>query len=86
MIEIYPTSAFKKAYRKLPLNIKKKAERQEEIFLVNPFDKRLKTHKLKGRLIGYWSYSIDRNYRILFRFINKNKVIYYDIGTHEIYK
>lgn len=86
MIEIYPTSQFKKSYKKLSLTIKKKTERREKIFISNPFNPTLETHKLKGRLKNYWSYSVDENYRILFRFENKNKVIYFDIGTHEIYK
>jgi addiction module RelE/StbE family toxin len=86
MIEIYPTSQFKKSYKKLPKIIQKKAERREKIFISNPFNPVLETHKLKGRLKNYWSYSVDENYRILFRFENKNKVIYFDIGTHEIYK
>lgn len=86
MIRIYPTSRFKKAYKRLPINLKKKAEKKEEIFIADPFNKRLNTHTLKGKLKDYWSYSVDKNYRILFRFINKNKVIYFDIGTHNIYK
>lgn len=86
MIQIYPTSRFKKAYKRLPKDIKNKTEKREEIFISNPFDRRLKTHKLKGRLKNYWSYSIDKYYRILFRFINKNKVIYFDIGTHNVYR
>lgn len=86
MIRVYPTSRFKKSYQKLPAQIKEKAEKREEVFISNPFDKRLKTHKLKGKLKDYLSYSLDKDYRISFRFINKTKVIYFDIGTHAIYK
>lgn len=50
MIEIYPTSQFKKSYKKLPLVIKKKAERRERIFISDPFNPILETHKLKGKL------------------------------------
>lgn len=84
--KIYPTSHFIKAYQKLPQNIKETAERKEKIFLENPFDLRLKTHKLKGKLKSYYSYSINYQYRILFRFIDKESVIYFDVGTHEVYK
>ncbi len=86
MIKIYPTSRFRKSYRKLPLSIKKKAERREKIFVFSPFEPSLKTHKLKGELKNYWAYSVDDDYRILFKFTNGDRVIYFDIGTHEIYK
>jgi len=84
--KIYPASCFVRAYKKLSENIKSRAKQQEKIFLDNPFDPRLKTHKLKGELKDFWSYSINYQYRILFRFINHNEVIYYDVGTHEIYE
>lgn len=86
ILKIYPTNRFTKAYKNLPENLKDCAKHREQIFLNNPFDSRLKTHKLKGELQGYWSYSIDYHYRILFRFLSSSEVIYYDIGTHEIYR
>jgi addiction module RelE/StbE family toxin len=83
---IYPTSHFRRSFKKLPKPIKEKTRRKDEIFRNNPFASILKTHKLKGKLKNYWAYSVDNNYRILFRFINRDKVIYFDIGTHEVYK
>jgi len=56
------------------------------MFRKDPFIPLLETHKLGGRLQGYWGYSVDEHYRVLFRFEKKNKVLYFDIGTHEIYK
>lgn len=44
---------FAKQYRKLPANIKNLAEEREKIFRKNPFDTRLKTHKLHGELKGF---------------------------------
>lgn len=83
---IYPTTHFIKAYKGLPENIKLSAKHKEAMFKANPFNPMLKTHKLKGRLSDCWSYYIDHQYRIIFRFINSKSVIYYDIGTHAIYK
>jgi len=83
---IYPTSKFRKSFKKLPKQIKEKADIKDKIFRENPFNPILDTHKLKGRFKNYWSYSVDENYRILFRFVDKDKVIYFNIGTHEIYK
>lgn len=78
---------FEKSYRFLPIKIKNLAEKKEKIFYQNPFDIRLKTHELHGQLKGLWSFSVNNNYRIIFRFYkSKETVIFIDIGTHEIYK
>lgn len=85
-IEIKPASRFKRSYLKLPAHIQRLAVEKEAIFANNPFDSRLKTHKLKGKLKRFWSFSISHSYRILFEFVNQNKVIFYDIGDHKIYQ
>jgi len=84
--KIHSTSDFKKSFSKVPGRIQDLAEKKDVWFRENAFDPRLHTHKLKGELVGYCSYYVNRQYRILFRFINDKEVIYYDIGTHEIYK
>ncbi|HHT9126641.1 MAG TPA: type II toxin-antitoxin system RelE/ParE family toxin [Candidatus Brocadiia bacterium] len=83
--KIHVTSEFKKSFCKLPAHIQYLAEKKDKWFRQNSFDPRLHTHKLKGELKDYWSYSINRKYRILFRFLRSDEVIYYDIGTHDIY-
>lgn len=83
---VYPTSKFKKSFKKLPNSIKDKAEAKDKLFKENPFFANLETHKLKGKLKDYWSYSVDGNYRVLFRFISEQNAIYFNIGTHSIYK
>ncbi|MDO8734458.1 MAG: type II toxin-antitoxin system mRNA interferase toxin, RelE/StbE family [Elusimicrobiota bacterium] len=70
----------------MPKNIQLLAKKKDEIFRTNPFDVQLHTYKLKGTLAGIWSYSINYQYRILFRFLKSDEVLYYDIGTHEVYQ
>ena len=84
--KVHVTSEFERAFHKLPSNIRSLAEKKYMWFRQDAFDPRIHTHKLKGELKGYWAYSVNREYRILFRFLKNNEVIYYDIGTHEIYK
>jgi len=86
ILKTHITSDFEKSFRKLPVHIQGLAIRKDGWFRSDAFDKRLHTHKLKGELKGYWSYYVDRKYRILFRFINRDEVVYYDIGTHDIYR
>lgn len=83
---IHLTSDFQKSFRRLPKGIQCLAERKDQYFRLDAFDLRLSTHKLKGDLAGYWAYSVNYQYRILFAFLGNNEVIYYDIGTHQIYR
>jgi len=86
MINIYYSSKFNKSYRKIPQIIKILAEKKEKVFIKDPFDKRLKTHKLHDDFEGFWSFWINKSYRIVFDFHDNNIVRFYDIGTHEVYK
>lgn len=49
-MNIYYSTKFAKEYKRLPLPIKVIAEKKESFFRKNPFDTRLKTHKLTGKL------------------------------------
>ena len=65
-MNIYLTSKFKKAYKRLPKEIKEKAKIKEKIFRENPFNPILETHRLHGKYKNYWAFSIDKSYRIMF--------------------
>ena len=78
--------SFFKALRKFPKSQLKFLAKKEEIFLENPFDPRLKTHKLKGELSDFYSFSISYHWRIVFHFESENIIIFDTIGTHEVYK
>ncbi len=86
-MEIIYGSKFDREYKKLPDNIKDIAEQQEKIFRQDPFDSRLKTHKLKGKLSRFLSFSIGYKYRIIFEFSkDKNMVFFHSVGDHDIYQ
>ena len=76
MIKIYYSSQFIKSLKRLPENIAILVEGKQSFFMINPFNPLLKTHKLTGKLSQYYSFSITNSYRIIF----------VNIGTHEIYK
>ena len=76
---------FAKEYKKLPAKVKILAEKREKIFRGDPFDPRLKIHKLKGPLTGFWSFSIDQKYRIIFDFVEADTVRFYSVGDHDVY-
>lgn len=84
-MKILYSTKFLREYKRLPIQIKRIAESKENIFRSNPFDTRLSTHKLKGQLNEYWAFSIDRQYRIIFEFVNKNLIWFHSVGDHSIY-
>ncbi|GEM_PF-2063199 len=55
-MEINVTPRFIKNYKKLHKEIQEKAQVKESIFRKNPFDKRLKTHKLSGKEKEAWAF------------------------------
>jgi addiction module RelE/StbE family toxin len=54
-----------------------------EIFKKNPFDERLRTHKLSGKLKELWSLNIEYDVRVIFYFVEQDKAIFIDIGNHD---
>ncbi|MBI2578032.1 MAG: type II toxin-antitoxin system RelE/ParE family toxin [Candidatus Wildermuthbacteria bacterium] len=84
--EIRYSSKFEKEYRALPIRIKKIAERKEELFRENAFHPTLKTHKLQGGLKEFYSFSINREYRIIFEFADSDVVWFHSVGDHSIYQ
>lgn len=87
------TLAFGKKFKRIPLKVRRKALRKEKILMEDPFNPSLRTHKLSGKLKNYWSFSVDYQYRIVFRFLGEGgppeveaRVVLVDIGTHEIYR
>lgn len=85
-MQIYYSSKFAREYKKLSRHIKDLAEEKEIIFRGDPFDSRLDTHKLSGRLKEYWAFSIDQKYRIIFEFSKNDIVWFHSVGDHSIYQ
>jgi len=82
MPTIYYTEEFEERFKELPLNIQKKAARRELIFRQNPFNPLLNTEKLHPKSREVWSFRVDENYRILFRFKDNNVVYFLTAGPH----
>jgi len=83
MTELYYTEEFCRRYSELPTHIQKKAERRERVFRENPFHPSLKTERLQPLGKEYWSFRVDRNYRIIFRFGEANRVYFVTCGPHQ---
>lgn len=89
MTEIAFSSSFKRAFKKrVAGNANAEArfwERVEE-FKNDPFDPKLRTHKLSGKLKDLWGFSIEYDLRVVFYFVDTQRAVFVDIGTHtEVY-
>jgi len=85
-MEIRYSPKFKRQYKKLSKEVKTRAEKMEAVFRKDPFDPRLKTHKLHGSEEGFMSFSVDYSCRIIFEFYDAETAIFYEVGTHDIYE
>ncbi len=86
MIKITFSSSFKRAFRKKIQGnsaLQTKFWQKVEIFKKNPFDERLRAHKLSGKLKDLWSFSIQYDVRVIFYFVEQDKTIFIDIGSHD---
>ena len=53
------------------------------IFRKNPYNPKLKTHSLKGKLKSHFTFSIDNNFRVTFLWKNKTTIMIVSVGTHD---
>jgi addiction module RelE/StbE family toxin len=80
--------SFQKAYeRRVKNNLiaQSKIKDTLSILVENPFDNRLKTHKLHGILKGLYACAVDYDLRLVFT-IDRDEsdtIILIDIGTHD---
>lgn len=86
MLEIETKPRFDKNYRKLSKQLKDAAKEKEPIFRENPHHPSLHTHKLHGKEKGVWAFWINYHYRIKFIFLSETRVLFLDIGPHDMYE
>ena len=85
-IEIGFSSSFKRVFKKRIRGNEKLEPRfweRLEKFAKNPFYPTLRTHKLSGELDELWSFNVEYDCRVIFKFLGENRVLLIDIGTHD---
>lgn len=81
-MRLLTTKTFDKLFRKLDIKIQKKAAEKAELFKENPFNPILRTEKLHPKGYDVWSIRVDYDYRIVFKFIEKDLAEFRFIGHH----
>jgi mRNA-degrading endonuclease YafQ of YafQ-DinJ toxin-antitoxin module len=86
-VEVSFSSSFRKAFKK---RIKSTESERDfwfrlDLFIIEPYNLKLKTHKLSGKLKDLWSFSLDYDLRVVFYFTKDKpkKAVLVDIGTHD---
>ena len=86
-MEISFSSSFKRVFRKRikGSSLEDIFWKQLAIFIDEPFNVQLKTHKLSGKLKKQWSFSIEYDIRVVFYFTKDKptKAVLTDIGKHD---
>jgi mRNA-degrading endonuclease YafQ of YafQ-DinJ toxin-antitoxin module len=86
MTQVAFSTSFRRAFRKRIEGNKLLEEKfwhRVEIFVQNPHDARLRTHKLSGELRGLWSFTIEYDVRVVFSFLPGDRAVFEDIGSHD---
>jgi len=84
------SSSFKRAFKtitKRRSDLRSKIEETLKLLASDPYHPNLRTHKLKGKLLGAWACSVEYDCRIVFRFEQsetlEEEILLIDIGTHD---
>ena len=86
MIEIIYSPFFIRKFKKLEDGLQKDILQRIDLFKDKENHKLLDVHKLHGKFKDYFGFSVNYKFRIVFRYVSKNEVLFADIGGHEIYK
>jgi len=73
---------FKKNYKKYSFKIQKNIDARLRLFEINPFDRILCNHALKGKYNGYRSISISGDIRAVYKIVSSLEVVFVEIGSH----
>ena len=85
-MKIELSSSFKKSFKKIASKRPELAIITLEkilLFSVHPHHPSLKYHKLKGKLDGLWSFSVENDLRVLVDMIKDDTALFVMMGTHD---
>ncbi len=90
MLKVRRTGKYEKMFRILVFRDPKHValvDKKIKLFLKNPLDTRLRSHKLIRHMKGKCAFSITDDIRIVYKWQGRNIVRFLAIGTHpEVYK
>lgn len=85
-LEINYTPLFIRQYNKLDTDLQDEVVEKIEFFKDKENHDKLRVHALKGKMQGYFSFSVNYSHRVVFEYLNKKEVALLKVGDHDIYK
>ncbi len=85
-LDIAYAPIFIRQWKSLPTPLQDETIEKIELFKNQENHKLLKVHKLSGQLSGFYSFSVNYKFRIIFEYGEGNTVFLLKIGSHEIYQ
>jgi mRNA-degrading endonuclease YafQ of YafQ-DinJ toxin-antitoxin module len=83
------TRAFWRSFEKLPAQQQRRARQAFIMFKQNPFDPRLRSHKIQKLSARYaraiYAAEIEADVRVLF-YVERNTIVTVDVGSHDLYR
>lgn len=84
-INVNLSARFKRDYNKMPQEIQDDFDEKIQLFIKNPYNPFLKTHKLRGKLQACLAFCLRDGYRVLFEYSGINQIDLLAIGPHDYY-
>lgn len=86
MFRISVTPNFQRQFSKQEVELKEEILEKLDLLKNKSNHQTLKVHKLKGRLSGRYSFSVNYRIRIIFNFLDKDEIVLLAVGDHDVYK
>jgi mRNA-degrading endonuclease YafQ of YafQ-DinJ toxin-antitoxin module len=86
MIKVSFKPTFIRQLNSLEEDLQEEVIEKVELFKNRKYHKQLKVHKLKGRLAGRYSLSVNFQTRIVFKYEKKDEAVLLVVGSHDVYK
>ena len=87
MRQLIFSSQFLKSAEKLDNKVKPKLKFSLDVLSENPFDARLQTKSLSGKISGQYSFRLGRDYRVIFKFTSDGAISVLRVGNRkDIYR
>lgn len=86
MLTLRYKPSFVRAFAKLPEALQSEALERLEQFKNPTHHQSLRVHKLKGKLKGFYSFSVTYSHRVVFQYESRDTVALLAIGDHAVYR